>query len=216
MAQRVVIAIDGPAGSGKSTVARRLATALGFRYLDSGAMYRALALKALRTGVAAADEAGLAALLAGTEIVPDGERVWLDGEDVGGAIRTVEVSRFVSPVAAVRGVRLGMVAKQRAAYPDEALVVEGRDIGSVVFPDAAAKVYLTATIEERARRRAAETGRDPREVEDDLRERDGRDMSRAESPLTVADGAWVFDTTGFTIEEVVERLAAWVRRRLRA
>jgi cytidylate kinase len=147
MTDRKVIAIDGPAGSGKSTVARRLAGRIGYRYLDSGAMYRAIALRALREGVPGDDPDRLRTLLEDSTIELREKAVFLNEEDVTVEIRSGEVTRFVSRVAAVPEVRHAMVAKQRDAWPGEPLVVEGRDIGSVVFPDADLKVYLTATPE---------------------------------------------------------------------
>ena len=211
MSDRIVIAIDGPSGSGKSTVARLLAERAGYRFLDSGAMYRAAALLALRAGVTDADPAKLAELLAGAEILLDGDRVLLNGEDVSTEIRTPEVTRYVSVIATVPEVRRSMVARQKRAYPGENLVAEGRDIGSVVFPDADRKIYLTATPSERARRRALETGRDPTEVLAEQRERDARDESREHSPLVRAEGAIELVTDGLSIEEVVGRLVAIVR-----
>lgn len=209
---RRVVAIDGPSGSGKSTAARRLADALGFSFLDSGAMYRALALKAGRLGVSGDDEAGLAGLLARTGIGLDGDRVFLDGADVSAEIRTPEVTRFVSVVAALAGVRALMVPKQREAHAGHDLVAEGRDIGSVVFRDAEVKFFLTASAGERARRRAAETGRDLATVLGEMRERDARDEGREHSPLVRAEDAVVVDTDGMTIEEVVRRLERTTRR----
>jgi len=210
MTNRVVIAIDGPSGSGKSTVARRLAGRVGYRFLDSGAMYRAAALLALREGVEDADPACLGRLLEHAEIRLDGERVFLNDEDVSAEIRTEEVTRYVSVVAAVAEVRAAMVARQRDAYPGEDLVVEGRDIGSVVFPDADHKIYLTATPAERARRRALETGRDAESVLRDQEERDGRDRSREHSPLIRAEGSVDLLTDGLGIEEVVDRVVSIV------
>jgi len=203
--KREVIAIDGPSGSGKSTVARRLARRMGYRFLDSGAMYRAAALLALRTGIDDADPAALERLLEGVDIRLDGERVLLDREDVSAEIRSPEVTRYVSIVAAVPEVRAAMVARQRGAYPGEDLVVEGRDIGSVVFPDAGRKIYLTATPGERARRRARETDRDPEEVRREQQERDARDRGREHSPLVRAEGAIDLLTDGLSIAEVVDR-----------
>jgi len=212
MAERVVIAVDGPAGSGKSTVARCIAELLGYRFLDSGAMYRALALKALRAGVPPDAREALGAMLGDSRIELSGQTVRLDGEDVSKEIRTPGVTRFVSRVAAVPEVREVMVAKQRAAYPGENLVAEGRDIGSVVFPDATAKFYLTATPEERARRRARESGRGRDEVLEEQRVRDAEDEGREHSPLVKAEGATLVDTTGLSIEEVVQRLAEQIRK----
>ena len=212
MGDRRVIAIDGPSGSGKSTAARGVAERLGIRFLDSGAMYRALALKSVRSGVAADDARGLAALLARTEIVLTGDRVLLDGEDVSGEIRTPEVTRLVSVVAVVPEVRKLMVEKQRGCFPGESFVAEGRDMGSVVFPDAAVKVFLSADERERARRRAAETGRELETVLAEQRERDTRDEGREHSPLIRAEGAVVFDTTGSSIEEVIRGLVELIRQ----
>ena len=200
----MVIAIDGPAGAGKSTVARALAAALGFRYLDSGAMYRAVALLTLREP--AAEPAELAAGAA-IELTRDGQ-VQLDGEDVTKAIREPDVSRQASIVAAQPAVRTALVEKQRALLRDDDWVAEGRDIGTVVAPGAELKVYLDADPAERARRRAAETGADPAAVLADQTARDERDRSRAASPLREADGAVKVDTTGLAVAEVVARVAA--------
>ena len=192
----MLVAIDGPAGAGKSTVARAVAAALGFTYLDTGAMYRAAALSG--DPVNARVE------------LPDG-RVLLNGEDVSDRIRTPEASRRASEVAADPAVRAAMVAQQRRLIDQGDWVAEGRDIGTVVAPGAEVKVYLTADQGERARRRAAELGADPHEIERELVIRDERDMSRAESPLKKADDAVEVDTTGLTIDEVVERIVGLVR-----
>jgi cytidylate kinase len=199
----VVIAIDGPAGAGKSSVARAVAQALGFTYLDSGAMYRCVALASLqRPG----DPATLA-----TEIRIDlGDRVLLDGEDVTDAIRGPEVSERASQVAAEPGVRRAMVARQRALLSRGDWVAEGRDIGTVVAPDAELKVFLTADPAERARRRAAQLGVDAPTVLAEQTMRDERDRSRAVSPLRPADGAIELDTSGLTLDQVVARIAALV------
>jgi cytidylate kinase len=210
--------MDGPAGSGKSTLARRLAARLGFRFLDSGAMYRALTLKALRGGRDPGDEAAMAALLSTTTVrlvdAPGGQRTLLDGDDVTDAIREPAVNAAVARVAALAKVREGMVARQReyanAAGPG--CVVEGRDMGSVVFPGARVKFYLDASPEERARRRARQSGQPEGEVLASQRERDAQDRGRAVAPLKVADGAAVIDTTGLTVDEVLERLLDGVRR----
>ena len=195
----MVIAIDGPAGAGKSTVARAVADALGFTYLDTGAMYRAVALARLR-GEQPAD--------VGFE---DG-RVTLNGEDVSGQIRTPEVSEEASRVAAERAVREAMVARQRELMRDGDWVAEGRDIGSVVVPDAEVKVFLTADPRERAQRRAKELGADPEEVLRDVQARDERDSTRDASPLVRADGAEELDTTGLGVDEVVRRIVELARR----
>ena len=190
----MVVAIDGPAGAGKSTVARALADALGFTYLDSGAMYRATALQALRSGNAAADEAR--ALDPELLTSPD--------------IRTAEVSEAASRVATDPAVRGALVDRQRELMGDGDWVAEGRDIGTVVVPDAALKVFLTADPAERARRRAAELGADPEVVLQDQTLRDEQDRTRQHSPLMPAPGAVEVDTTGLTIDEVVAKVVALV------
>ena len=193
----MLIAIDGPAGAGKSTVARAVADALGFTYLDSGAMYRAIALAELRN---------VADPLACAIGFDDGGRVVLDGEDVSGQIRTPAVSERASEVAARSEVRERLVELQRGLIAGGDYVAEGRDIGTVVAPDAELKVYLTASPEERARRRAAETGADPDEVLRDQLQRDRRDSTREHSPLTAAADAVEVDTTGLEIDAVVARI----------
>ena len=198
-----VVAIDGPAGAGKSTVARALADRLGFTYLDSGAMYRAVALAALRRG----GEPGQVAREVEVEL---SERVFLDGEDVTDAIRAPEVSEAASRVAADPGVREAVVAKQREILAHGDWVAEGRDIGTVVAPGAEIKVFLTADPAERARRRATELGADPATVLADQTIRDQRDEQRAHSPLRPAPGATMLDSTGLSLDEVVERIAGLV------
>ncbi|HEX8083161.1 MAG TPA: (d)CMP kinase [Solirubrobacteraceae bacterium] len=195
----MVIAIDGPAGAGKSTVARAVASALGFTYLDTGAMYRAVALARLR-----GEER--------TDIDFADGRVLLNGEDVSGQIRTPAVSEEASRVASERAVREAMVARQRELMRDGDWVAEGRDIGSVVAPDAELKVFLTADPRERAQRRARELGADPEEVLRDVVARDERDSTRETSPLVLAEGAQELDTSGLTVEEVVERIVGMARR----
>ena len=199
-----VVAIDGPAGAGKSTLARALAGRLGFTYLDTGAMYRAVALAALRRG-------GEPAQVAREVHVELSERVLLDGEDVTDAIRAPEVSEAASQVASDPGVRGAVVAKQRAILAKGDWVAEGRDIGTVVAPEAEVKVFLTADPAERARRRASELGTDPATVLADQTIRDQRDEQRAHSPLRPASGATILDSTGLTLDEVVERVAELVR-----
>ena len=193
----MLIAIDGPAGAGKSTVARAVAEALGFTYLDSGAMYRCIALAELR---------GVAHPLACAIAFDDDGAILLDGEDVSGQIRTPQVSERASEVAARPEVRERLVELQRELISRGDYVAEGRDIGTVVAPDAELKVYLTASAEERARRRAAETGADPDEVLRDQLQRDERDSTREHSPLTAAADAVEVDTTGLQIDEVVRRI----------
>ena len=193
----MVIAIDGPAGAGKSTVARAVADALGYTYLDTGAMYRAAALARLRGEPA--DDIGF-----------DHGRVTLNGEDVSAQIRTPEVSEEASKVAAEPEVRARMVERQRELMSEGDWVAEGRDIGTVVAPDAEVKVFLTADPEERAHRRARELGADPAEVLKEQRIRDERDQSREASPLVRAEGAQELDTTGLSIDEVVQRIVGLV------
>jgi CMP/dCMP kinase len=200
----MVVAIDGPAGAGKSSVARALAEALGFTYLDSGAMYRAVGLMTLRHGGAASEQADKLRL----EV---GDRVVVNGEDVTAAIREPEVSEAASRVATNPRVRAALVEKQRELLADGDWVAEGRDIGTVVAPDAAVKVFLTASPEERAQRRAVELGADLETVRRDQALRDAQDASREHSPLMVAPGAIELDTTGLSLDEVVERIVALVR-----
>ena len=201
----MVVAIDGPAAAGKSTVARALASTLGFTYLDSGAMYRAAALAVLERGGAASEAAARADIQLG-------ERVLLDGRDVTDAIRTPKVTEAASRIAANPKVRAALARKQRELLGAGDWVAEGRDIGTVVAPDAPVKVYLTATADERARRRADELGADVETVMRDQALRDAQDSTREHSPLRVAPGAVELDTTGLTVDEVVERIAALVER----
>ena len=195
----MVIAIDGPAGAGKSTVARAVAERLGFTYLDTGAMYRAVAL-------AAAGREDDAAAIAAAADIRVGDRVLLDGRDVTTAIRTPDVSAGASRVAADPGVREALVRMQQEIVRDGDWVAEGRDIGSVVAPDAAVKVFLTASAEERARRRAAQTGGDPERVLREQEERDRRDASADRTVLEPAADAVPVDTTGLTLDEVVAQI----------
>ena len=200
----MVVAIDGPAGAGKSTVARATARALGFGYLDSGAMYRAAALALL-------EEGGAASECAERLQIELGERVIANGRDVTEAIRTPEVSEAASRIATNQKVRDALVAKQRALLAAGDWVAEGRDVGTVVVPDAAVKVFLTASPEERARRRASELGTDPQTVLRDQALRDAQDESREHSPLRPAAGAVELDTSGLSVDEVVERIAELAR-----
>jgi cytidylate kinase len=197
----MVIAIDGPAGAGKSTVARGVAQRLGFTYMDSGAMYRCVALLAL------ASPDLPTAQLARAARIELGERILLDGRDVTEEIRTREVSEKASQVAPDPAVRKALVVLQRQLLSGGDWVAEGRDIGTVVAPDAALKVFLTADPAERARRRAAELGLDEGAVLDELRQRDRRDSEREHSPLRAARDAVVLDTTGLDVNGVVERVA---------
>ncbi|MEJ7798258.1 MAG: (d)CMP kinase [Solirubrobacteraceae bacterium] len=196
----MLIAIDGPAGAGKSTVARAVANALGFTYLDTGAMYRCIALAELR---GAANPLACAIGL--------GAQVTLDGEDVSAAIRSPQVSMRASQVAARPEVRMALVARQRELIAAGDYVAEGRDIATVVAPDAELKVFLTASIEERARRRTAETGGDLELVLADQAERDQRDATREHSPLRAAPDAVALDTTGLGIDDVVRRIVDMAR-----
>jgi CMP/dCMP kinase len=201
----MVVAIDGPAGAGKSTVARAAARALGFTYLDSGAMYRAVGLMAQRHGGAASERA--------EEVdIRLGDRVLVNGEDVTEAIRTPEVSEAASKVATNPAVREALVKKQRELLSNGDWVAEGRDIGTVVAPDAAVKVFLTASPEERARRRAEELGTDTQTVLKDQALRDAQDMEREYSPLMAAPGAVELDTSGLSVDEVVDRIVQLVER----
>jgi len=196
----MVVAIDGPAGAGKSTVARAVSAALNMTYLDSGAMYRAVGLLTLEEGGAASEQAERLE-------ISIGERVIANGRDVTEAIREPRVSEAASKVATNQLVRAALVEKQRALVADGDWVVEGRDIGTVVAPDAAVKVFLVADPEERARRRAAELGVEVDAVLRDQALRDAQDSSREHSPLKPAEGSVELDTTGLTVDEVVARIA---------
>jgi CMP/dCMP kinase len=201
----MVVAIDGPAGAGKSTVARALAKSLGFTYLDSGAMYRAAALAVLERG-------GAASVAAEGADIRLGERVLLDDRDVTDDIRTPHVTEAASRIAANPKVRAALVRKQRELLSAGDWVAEGRDIGTVVAPDAAVKVFLTAAADERARRRADELGADVETVLRDQALRDAQDSTREHSPLRLAPGAVELDTTGLSVDEVVERIVGLVER----
>jgi cytidylate kinase len=209
----MVIAIDGPAGAGKSSVARAVADELGFTFLDSGAMYRCVALAALEAGVDLDDGEALARLAAGLEIGFDGSRVLLDGRDVSEAIRTPEVTAAASRVSVHPGVRAAMVARQRALIESGGYVAEGRDIGTVVSPEAPLKVFLTASDEQRAQRRAEETGEDVDSVLAAQRGRDARDRERQHGALRAAEDAVVLDTSSLSQPEVVDRVVSLARER---
>jgi CMP/dCMP kinase len=209
----MVIAIDGPAGAGKSTVARAIAERLSFTYLDSGAMYRCVALAALDRGVDVDDPVATGVLAESLEIGLEGDRVHIGQDDVSIAIREARISEAASRVSVHPAVRQAMVARQRKLIAAGKYVAEGRDIGTVVSPDAPLKVFLTASAEERARRRAAQAGEDPNAVLAAQRERDARDQTRAHSALRPAEDAVEIDTTNLSLEQVVDRVAQLARER---
>ena len=217
--KRIIVAIDGPAGAGKSTIARSVAAKLGFVYVDTGAMYRAIALWAKRAGVDLADMHRLEQLALSAQLeLPAPGQILLNGEDVSQAIREPEISEGASKVAAVPGVRRALVEKQRALSSEHSLVMEGRDIGTVVFPEAGVKVYLDASAEVRAGRRADELKAKGLAVaEDDLvreiEERDRRDRARPHSPLLQAPDAVYIDSSFAAPEEVEEEILKLVRAR---
>jgi CMP/dCMP kinase len=216
VSKRLIVAIDGPSGAGKGTVARAVAARLGYRHVDTGAMYRAVAWKALHDRVDVADEAAVAAL--GERAVFDLEqgRVAIDGHDVAAAIRTPDIDKAATAVARHPAVRRVLVARQRALGEHGGVVMEGRDIGTVVFPDADLKIYLDASPEERARRRAADPahasskGAQFADVATALAERDKSDSTRAVSPLAIAPDAVVIDTTSLSVSDVIDKVIALV------
>jgi cytidylate kinase len=210
-----VIAIDGPAGSGKSTVAKAIARRLDWDYIDTGAMYRCLCLKALREDVSPTDEERLVSILSETTMrmtFEDGElKVYMDGEDVSESIRDNRVSKRVSDVAALSGVRERLVKKQRAMGEEGGVVMDGRDIGTVVFPDAKYKFYLDASLEIRAKRRYTQLKEQNEDVDldsvvEEIKQRDETDRHRSSGPLKAAEDAVRVDTSDLTVEEVVDRL----------
>jgi cytidylate kinase len=220
MAERVVVAIDGPAGAGKSTIARSIAARLGFIYIDTGAMYRAVALWALRAGIDESEVHKLERLAEEADIgfEAGSARVFLNGDDVTGEIRTARISAAASKVAAVPGVRRALVAKQQKMGAQTSVVMEGRDIGSVVFPDANVKIYLDAPAAVRAERRTKElqgnsSNSGLRDTAAALDERDHRDRTRAEAPLVQAPDAVYVDTGGLTVEQVEEAVLKLIRER---
>jgi cytidylate kinase len=219
---RLVVAIDGPAGAGKSTLARGLAAALGYTYVDSGAMYRVVGLTAHERGIDTADAVALTALVDGLDFVlepdPKGQRVLLEGRDVTDALRTSTVGEWASRVAAIPEVRSRLVARQRRLGAGGGIVMDGRDIGTIVFPAAHCKFFVTASPAERARRRAREIGASDAElatIRQQIEARDRRDAERAHAPLRPASDAETVDTTGLTAEEAVARLLKRVLERAR-
>ena len=222
MSRPLIIAIDGPSGAGKSTLGRRLARELGLLYIDTGAMYRAVALAAAAAGVEVSDAAAVAAVARGASIRlegdPDALRVTLDGRDVSDEIRGEGVGHAASVVSAIPEVRRELVRRQREMGEGRGVVLDGRDIGTVVFPSADVKFFLTAVPEERARRRLDEERTRERaqsfaETLADINERDRRDSTRDDSPLRIADDAVVIDTTELSIDEVFRRMLQVVRER---
>jgi CMP/dCMP kinase len=213
----IVVAIDGPAGAGKSTVARAVAHRLGFEFLDTGAMYRAVALAALERGIDLEDAGALTALVEDVAIDLQGDVVTLNGRDVSQIIRGPDVTAAVSNVAAVEGVRTAMAAIQRARAGAGNVVIEGRDIGSAVVPAADVKIFLTASVEERARRRARQLGlatddSSLRELARTIQDRDRADAERKASPMIMANDAVEVDSTGKNIDEIVDEIARAAQR----
>ncbi|CAN5186663.1 (d)CMP kinase [soil metagenome] len=214
-----VVAIDGPAGAGKSTVARRVASALGYRHLDTGAMYRAVALAALERGLGPEQAASLERLAADLDLAIEGDRVLVEGRDVSARVRQPDVTRAVSAYSAVPGVRAALVHRQRELAAQRDVVMEGRDIGTAVVPDAGIKIFLTASIRERALRRLADQGADDAptrsELEASIAARDEADATRAASPLVRAPDAVVVDSTGKDVDDVVAELLLLIGERER-
>jgi cytidylate kinase len=215
LSKRITVAIDGPAGAGKSTIARRIADKLGYLYIDTGAMYRAVGLWAVRTKVALSDMHRLEQLAneAHIEFAPASGSVLLNGEDVTEAIRAPEISEAASKVSLVPAVRRAMVAKQREIGERASVVMEGRDIGSVVFPDATVKIFLDAQPKVRVERRAGESSLPAEIIARQINERDQRDRTRPESPLVQAPDAVYVDTTGLSVDDVEAALLKIIRDR---
>jgi cytidylate kinase len=214
----VIVAIDGPAGAGKSSVARAVAERLGFSYLDTGAMYRAAAAAVLVAGLALGDADEVARAVESIDLDIEKDRVLLDGRDVTDRIRSEEVTKIVSAISAQRHVRSNMSARQRALAAAKDVVMEGRDIGTVIAPHAEVKVFLTASLDERARRRCRqqgvpENGPDCERIRAEIKARDAADSSRSESPLVLAPDAVTIDTTEMTEAEAVDAVVALARKR---
>ena len=210
------IAVDGPAGAGKSTIAKLVAKKLGIDYIDTGAMYRAIALKLFRTGTDYNDPVALAELLENTDVDFSGGSIYLDGENVDGYIRTQEVSEMASASSAVQAVRDKLVALQQAMGRRKSLIMDGRDIASKVFPDAELKFYVTASSQVRAERRALDMAAlgqpcDVDQIREEIEARDYRDMHRANSPLIKVDDAVVIDTSHSSLEETLEEVMGYIR-----
>lgn len=213
--RKPIIAIDGPAGAGKSTVAKLVAEKLGFVYIDTGAMYRAVAWKTMREQLPISDQRKISALANKIDISfqrnDTEQRILVDGEDVTDSIRTPEATRLSSPISTIRGVRKRLVEMQRRMGEDGGIVMEGRDIGTVVFPDAEVKVFLTASVTERARRRTEQlramgTQVDEAQIAEEIRDRDLRDSSRAHAPLRQAPDAHLIETDSLSAEEVADAI----------
>jgi cytidylate kinase len=219
--KRLIVAIDGPSGAGKGTVSRAIAARLGYPHIDTGAMYRALGWKALDTRLDLQDEAAVAALAAHAQFDVQGGRVAIDGRDVAALIRTPQIDAAAATVARHPAVRRELVARQRQYGAGGGIVMEGRDIGTVVFPDADVKIYLDASPDERARRRAgdaahaASRGAPLADVATALAERDKSDSTRAASPLTIAPDATLINTTGLSIPDTIDRVLRLVNDELR-
>ena len=218
------IAIDGPAGAGKSTIAKQLAAKLGLLYVDTGSMYRALAVFFLRRGLSKEDEKGISGAVAeasvGIRYVDGTQRVFLNGEDVTDSLRNEETGNMASSSSAYPAVRERLLGLQRELAEKNAVVMDGRDIGTVILPDAALKIYLTASVEERTRRRVNEllakgVPADADQIKHDIEERDQRDMNRAVAPLRRAEDAVLVDSSDMSIEEVVDVISALYREKCR-